>query len=178
LLIVIRRAKEVSEKVERGKIFIRGRRGNGRWCDMAASRTVIAIKFARVGECEADEGAGVRSSFATKQKAIDYGMHESLFTGASRVSTMRRGSSSVRSRLMKEAIRSQNDEQVRRGRYYSDLPELRGRDHQVSRLLQRARLGVPALRRQYDERFRTGATQVTRLRSGLMDGVAELIVIG
>ena len=46
---------------------------------MAASHTVIAIKFAHVGEWEADEGAGVRSSFATKQQAIDYGIQRIAF---------------------------------------------------------------------------------------------------
>jgi hypothetical protein len=59
--------------------FIRGRRGNERWCAMAASHTVIAIKFVRMGEWEADEGAGVRSSFASKQQAINYGIQRIAF---------------------------------------------------------------------------------------------------
>ena len=61
------------------KISFVGEGETGRWCDMVASHTVIAIKFARVGEWEADEGAGVRSSFAGKQQAIDYGMQRIAF---------------------------------------------------------------------------------------------------
>jgi Uncharacterized protein conserved in bacteria (DUF2188) len=46
---------------------------------MAASHTVIAIKFSRVGEWQADEGSGVRPSFATKQQAIDHGIQRIAF---------------------------------------------------------------------------------------------------
>lgn len=46
---------------------------------MAAPHTVIAIKFARGAEWEADEGAGVRSSFASKQQAIDYAIQRLAF---------------------------------------------------------------------------------------------------
>jgi hypothetical protein len=46
---------------------------------MAASHTVIAIKFDRLAGWEADEGDGVRSSFATKQQAIDYGIQRIAF---------------------------------------------------------------------------------------------------
>jgi hypothetical protein len=40
---------------------------------------VIAIKFERLGGWEADEGEGVRSSFATKEKAIEYGIQRIAF---------------------------------------------------------------------------------------------------
>jgi hypothetical protein len=46
---------------------------------MKASQTVIAIKFVPMGEWEADEGEGVRSSFASKQQAIDYGIQRIAF---------------------------------------------------------------------------------------------------
>ena len=46
---------------------------------MAAAHTVIAIKFRRLGEWEADEGEGVRPSFATKEQAIEYGTQRIAF---------------------------------------------------------------------------------------------------
>ncbi len=46
---------------------------------MTASHTVIAIKSERAGGWEADEGEGVRSSFATRQQAIEYGIQRIAF---------------------------------------------------------------------------------------------------
>ena len=46
---------------------------------MTPSHTVIDIKFERLGAWEADEGEGVRSSFATKQEAIAYGIQRIAF---------------------------------------------------------------------------------------------------
>jgi Uncharacterized protein conserved in bacteria (DUF2188) len=46
---------------------------------MAASHTVIAIKFERSNGWEADEGEGVCASFATRQQAIEYGIQRIAF---------------------------------------------------------------------------------------------------